>query len=301
MKRAKLAVLGLSGQSVFLSVDHFHQNGETLHAESLFHEPGGKGYNQAVAAARLGAEVSYLTAVGRDADGAECEDYLREEGVEPHCALKDAHTAYAAILTDRAGENRVTVYPGASALLSGEDVRRFEEQIAAADFLILQNEIPEAALAEAFALAERHRVPVSFNPAPYAAWAAPYLRRAYVVTPNRSEAHALLGLTSLVPHDALAERLLQAGVSRAVVTLGSEGALALEEGHTCLIPALPVQARDTTGAGDCFHATLTVRLAEGASLLEAAQFAARAAALSVSKPHVLTALPFRETVERQSV
>ena len=110
-----------------------------------------------------------------------------------------------------------------------------------------------------------------------------------------------LGLTSLVPHDALAERLLQAGVSRAVVTLGSEGALALEEGHTCLIPAVPVQARDTTGAGDCFHAALTVRLAEGASLLEAAQFAARTAALSVSKPHVLTALPFRETVERQSV
>ena len=134
MKRAKLAVLGLSGQSVFLSVDHFHQNGETLHAESLFHEPGGKGYNQAVAAARLGAEVSYLTAVGRDADGAECEDYLREEGVLLCCALKDAHTAYAAILTDRTGENRVTVYPGASALLSGEDVRRFEEQIAAADF-----------------------------------------------------------------------------------------------------------------------------------------------------------------------
>lgn len=301
MKRAKLAVLALSGQSVFLSVDHFHQNGETVHAESLFHEPGGKGYNQAVAAARLGAEVCCLTAVGKDSDGEECEARLREEGIEPHCALKDAHTAYAAILTDRAGENRVTVYPGASALLSGEDVRRFEERIAGADFLILQNEIPEAALSEAFSLAEEHHVPVAFNPAPYAAWAAPYLRRAYVVTPNRSEAHALLGLTELVSHEELARHLLQAGISRAVVTLGGEGALALEEGHADLIPAVPVQARDTTGAGDCFHAALAVRLAEGASLLEAAQFAARAAALSVSKPHVLTALPFREAVERQSV
>ena len=298
MKRTKLAVLGLSGQSVFLSVDHFHQNGETLHAESLFHEPGGKGYNQAVAAARLGAEVSYLTAVGRDADGEECEERLREEGVEPHCALKDAHTAYAAILTDRAGENRVTVYPGASALLDRQDVRRFEGAIAGADFLILQNEIPEAAFCEAFSLAQEHRVPVALNPAPYAAWAEPYLRRAYVVTPNRAEAHALLGLSSLVPHDALAERLLQAGVSRAVVTLGSEGALALENGQTAFIPALPVRALDTTGAGDCFHAALTVRLAEGASLLEAARFAARAAALSVSKPRVLTALPDREAVER---
>lgn len=245
--------------------------------------------------------MSYLTAVGRDADGAECEDYLREEGVLLCCALKDAHTAYAAILTDRTGENRVTVYPGASARLDKEDVRRFEGRIAASDFLILQNEIPEAALSEALSLAERHRVPVSFNPAPYAAWAAPYLRRAYVVTPNRSEAHALLGLTELVSHEELARRLFQAGISRAVVTLGGEGALALEEGHTCLIPAVPVQARDTTGAGDCFHAALTVRLAEGAGLFEAAQFAARAAALSVSKPHVLTALPFRVTVERQSV
>ena len=298
MKRAKLAVLALSGQSVFLSVDHFHQNGETLHAESLFHEPGGKGYNQAVAAARLGAEVYCLTAVGRDADGEECEARLREEGIEPHCVLKDAHTAYAVILTDRAGENRVTVYPGASALLSGEDVRRFEGCIAASDFLILQNELPKAALAEAFSLAERHRVPVAFNPAPYAAWAEPYLRRAYVVTPNRSEAHALLGLTELVPHEELAGRLIQAGVSRAVVTLGSEGALALENGQTAFIPAVPVQTRDTTGAGDCFHAALTVRLAEGASLFEAASFASRAAALSVSKPHVLTALPCREAVER---
>lgn len=300
MKRSRLAVLGLSGQSVFLSVDHFHQNGETVHAASLFHEPGGKGYNQAVAAARLGAQVAYLTAVGEDADGEECTARLREEGIEAFCVPKPTHTAYAAILTDRRGENRVTVFPGASALLSAQDVREhFSQAIACADFLILQNEIPEAAFREAFTLAEEHGVPVSFNPAPYAAWAEPYLRRAQLVTPNYSEACALLGLQGQSPTPAqLAQALTQAGFHRAVVTLGGEGALVLQEGEFTLIPAMPVQAQDTTGAGDCFHAALTVRLAEGASLAQAAHFAARAAALSVTRPHVLTALPYaREVAE----
>lgn len=297
MKRVRLAVLGLSGQSIFLSVDHFHQNGETVHAHSLFHEPGGKGYNQAVAAARLGAQVAYLTAVGDDADGEECRSRLLEEGVTPVCARKQAHTAYAAILTDRAGENRVTVYPGASALLSEEDVRAFEEQIAAADCLILQNELPEDAFREAFALADRHGVPVSLNPAPYAPWCAPYLRRAYVVTPNLSEACALTGLDAPAEPMALAEALLRAGISRAVVTLGGDGALVIADNRFDLVPAVPVRACDTTGAGDCFHAALTVALARGDSLLEAARFAARAAALSVSRPHVLTALPYARELE----
>lgn len=300
MKRCHLAVLGLSGQSIFLSVDHFHQNGETVHAHSLFHEPGGKGYNQAVAAARLGAQVAYLTAVGDDADGAECTARLKEEGIEAFSVQKTAHTAYAAILTDRAGENRVTVFPGASAQLCAQDVRtHFEAAIAQSDFLILQNEIPEDAFCEALTLAEAHGVPVSLNPAPYAAWAEKYLRRAFLITPNLSEACALLGLEkqSITP-EALARELTRAGFRRAVVTLGGDGALALEDGQFTLIPAVPVQAQDTTGAGDCFHAALTVRLAEGAPLCEAARFAARSAALSVTRPHVLTALPYAQEVTR---
>ena len=300
MKRAKLAVLGLSGQSVFLSVDHFHQNGETVHAQALFHEPGGKGYNQAVAAARLGAQVSYLTAVGEDADGEECLARLREEGVEAVGVRKPEHTAYAAILTDAAGENRVTVYPGASASLTAGDVReRFGEVIASSDYLILQNEIPAEAFEEAFSLAEAHGVPVALNPAPFAPWAAPFLRRAQVITPNLSEAMALLGLREPVSPGVLARMLADEGYARAVVTLGGEGALALEGGRAVHIPAVPVRARDTTGAGDCFHAALTVRLAEGASLEEAARFAARSAALSVSRPHVLTAMPRRAELSKE--
>ena len=292
-----LAIAGLSGQSVFLQVEHFHAPGETLHAGSLFSEPGGKGYNQAVAAARLGAKVAYLSAVGQDADGEACEARLRREGVTPCMVKKPVPTAYAAILTDARGENRVTVFPGASALLTGEDVyAHFGEAVASARMLLLQQEIPQDALRALFVLAGEHRVPVTLNPAPYAAWAASFARQASLITPNLSEAQALLGRPSDPEEDcaSIARGLREAGFARAVVTLGGRGALVVEGERTEKIPACPVRAVDTTGAGDCFNAALCVRLLEGAGLTDAAEFAARCAALSVTRPHVLDAMPFRK-------
>lgn len=297
MQPVDLSILGLGGQSVFLTVDHFHRNGETLHAGSLFHEPGGKGYNQAVAAARLGARVAFLGSVGRDADGDECEQRLIREGISPAIMVrKDVPTAYAAILTDRTGENRVTVFPGAAALLCAQDVReQFESVIASSRMLLMQQEIPQSAFEEALDIAQSHGIPVVLNPAPYAAWAVPHARRTSLITPNLSEAQQLLGLPADENQSpaALAEALRSAGFDRAVVTLGGKGALVVDGEQETLIPACRVQAVDTTGAGDCYNAALCVRLLEGAPLTAAAQFAARAAALSVSRAHVLDAMPLR--------
>ena len=142
-----LLIIGLCGQSVFLTVPHFHRPEETLHADSFFCEPGGKGYNQAVAAARMGAKVVFAGAVGRDADGEMCARRLNEEGIEPCMFKKDTRTAYAAILTDVQGENRVTVFSGAQ--MTAEDVCALEPQFQTAEMVLLTPEIPEDAFAQA--------------------------------------------------------------------------------------------------------------------------------------------------------
>lgn len=287
----KLFIIGLCGQSVFLRVPHFHEPGETLHASDLFSEPGGKGYNQAVAAKRLspGLEVVFAGAVGRDADGDLCEARLHEEGIVPRLIRHDAErTAYASILTDEAGENRVTVFPGAR--LTASDIRETEAEIRSAGILLLTPEIPEEAFAEAVRLAKKHGVRWIFNPAPFFDWVRPYLPGAWCLTPNRSEAAAMFGC---VPEE-VPDALMRSPHPRVIVTMGGEGALCFEEGRLTKIPAPQVTAVDTTGAGDCFIGALAAFLLEGDSLADAARKAVLAASLSVKHPHVLDGMPRRE-------
>lgn len=291
--KKKITVLGLCGNSVFLSVDHFHQPGETVSAAHRYAEPGGKGYNQAVAAARLGAEVSFITCVGNDSDGRMCMEFLEREGITP---IPEIHpelpSAYACILTDAAGENRVTVYRGAADFLSEAFIRSQEDVIAQSDLLLLNNEYPAACNIAAMELARKHGVPVAYNPAPAQPVDIDFLRSCWVITPNLSETSLLLG-TEDFELSSLAQAFRRAGIPRAVVTLGGDGA-ALFEGDTALqFPACKTHAVDTTGAGDCFTAALCVALLEGQTSSEAVVWAANAASLSVSKPYVMPGLPTR--------
>ncbi|MBR2942522.1 MAG: ribokinase [Clostridia bacterium] len=286
-----LLIIGLCGQSVFLRVPHFHRPEETLHASSLFMEPGGKGYNQAVAARRMGAEVVFCGAVGRDADGACCEKRLEEEGIAPRMAYKDGATAYAAILTDGAGENRVTVYPGVR--LCAADVEALEGDIVQAGMLLLTPEIPEEAFAKAMAMAKENSVPVVVNPAPYVPWVKPYLADAWLITPNRSEACALLECGG----DMLEAAVESAPYPRKVVTLGGAGALCRDGGCLTRIDAPSVAPVDTTGAGDCLNGALCALLLEGTPLMEAVRMAVRAASISVTRAHALDGMPYRQECE----
>jgi len=287
-----LLIPGLCGQSVFLKVPHFHRPEETLHASSLFAEPGGKGYNQAVAAARMGAKTAFAGAVGHDADGECCAARLVKEGIEPHMFEKEEQTAYAAILTDDAGENRVTVFAGAR--LEAADMRAMEDSFAQAKMLLITPEIPEAAFAEAIALAKKHGVKMVINPAPFMDWVRPYLRDAWCVTPNRSEAASMLDLQ---PEDDLLTALAESSFPRVLVTLGSQGAVCMEDGKLTQIPACPVKAIDTTGAGDCFNGALCARLLAGDTLAEAAKVAVKAASMSVQHAHVLDGMPYQHEVK----
>ena len=291
-----LLIAGLCGQSVFLSVPHFHEPGETLHASGLFSEPGGKGYNQAVAAKRMGVrgEVVFAGAVGEDADGDLCEKRLLEEGIVP-CLFRrgSERTAYASILTDALGENRVTVFPGAR--LTACDLRALKSRFSSAGIVLLTPEIPEEVFAEAVSQAEEAGARLIVNPAPYFPWVRPYLDRAWLLTPNRSEAQAMLGCSA----EELPDVLAGSAFPRVIVTLGGEGALVLEDGALTKISAPPVAVRDTTGAGDCFNGSLCAFLLDGRSLTESVRMAVRAASLSARFPHVLDGMPYRAEVEEE--
>ena len=275
---AKIAVIGLCGNSIFMQVDHFHKPGETLAAHSVFEEIGGKGINQAVAAARMGAEVSFLAAVGDDDTGKLCAQTAKDYGINGLFAVKPGEkTTFAFILTDKDGDNRVTVFRQAE--LTADDVRRFEQEIADSDILLLQHEVPAQVNDAALALAKKHGVKVILNPAPARPIAPATARDIFVVTPNEQERQGL-DITLF---------------ENCITTLGKKGC---SINDTITIPALQVQAVDTTGAGDTFNGTLAVFLAEGKTLEDACRLAVTAAGCSVMKPHVLEAIPTKKDLER---
>ena len=274
----KIAVIGICGNSVFLPVEHFHRPGETLAATACFEEVGGKGINQAIAAARMGAQVHFLAAIGDDGSGKSCASQIENAGVRGSFAVKAGQkSTFAFILTDQNGENRVTVYRGAE--LEEADVAAFECAIAESRVLLLQNEVPEGVNLAAAKLAKKHGVTVILNPAPARPVSEELAALVDVVTPNEQESEA-------VRHQRF---------PLCVTTLGKRGCCI----NGCInIPATPVAAVDTTGAGDTFSGVLAVSLAEGKEAEEAARVAVTAAGLSVTKRGVLDAIPHRAEIER---
>ena len=273
--RPRIAAIGLVGRSLFFDVPRFHAGGETIHAEGFHEEWGGKGFNQASAAARQGADVSFLGKAGNEADAAAIEAFCRTEGVVPFIRLParpGGSTACAAIMTDGSGETRVTVARGTG--LDAEDVACFAAAIAAADVLLLNNEVPEEVNLRASEIAAANGVKIVLNPAPARPLPAALAERTALSTPNEFEEAAL----GDVPGEV-------------VTTLGARGCRIRSTGE--VVPAPPAAAVDSTGAGDTFTATLAVRLAEGAALRDACAAANAAAAKSVETRFVMPSLPAR--------
>lgn len=284
---ARIAIIGLVGRSMFFGVPRFHSGGETITAKSLYEEWGGKGFNQAVAAARQDAAVSFLGAVNA-ADAKAIKDFCLKEGIRATLATKKKPTATAAILTDGTGETRVTVYPGAE--LEVKDVDGFAGSIAMADFLLLNNEVPEAVNLAAVAIAKQYGVKIIFNPAPARKLPKAIVEAVTIFTPNEFEEKLLASGFQLLGGDGLRANSskLKAEV---VTTLGAKGCRIGSTGE--VVPAPAVKAVDSTGAGDTFNAVLAVRLAEGEELREACVAANEAAAQSVAVRFVLPSIPQR--------
>jgi ribokinase len=296
----KIAIAGGYGVGMTMKVDAAPESGETVIGRDLQIVHGGKGSNQAVAARRLGADVSLFSAVGIDEYGVAATAFWSAEGIDAGAVVSVPQpTMTGFILVDSHGENRIAIAPGALATLEPEQTEKFRQQIADADMLIVSLEIPLASAIALLRIARAEGTKTLLNPAPAAAIPAEYWSLVDVLTPNQSEAAALLDnpTDSLTPAE-LAARLQSLTAAAVVLTAGEQGVAVNDGAAQCVLGVFPVdEVRDTTGAGDAFTAALGVALCEGMSLQQAARFAAAAGALAVTADGVIAALPTRSALE----
>jgi ribokinase len=299
--RAKVTVVGSFNTDLVSRTPRMPVPGETILGGPFHMGPGGKGANQAVAAARLGADTTMVVKLGTDAFGDLAEGNLVKEGVRSDFVLRtdETHTGAALIILDAGGENMIVVAAGANNLLSPEDVEEAREAITNADVMLAQLEIPQETVDRAIQLAHEAGVTVLLNPAPGREVSGDVLAMCDVVTPNETETQIITGLPvrDLGEAKVAAARLLEKGVGAAVITLGANGALVVTPQGTTHVPGRSVEVVDTTGAGDAFSGALAVGLAEGMELTQAVAFANAAAALQVTKIGTAPAMPYRDDVD----
>lgn len=296
--RPKIAVVGSFNADLTATMERMPRPGETVHGRRFSIGPGGKGSNQAVAAARLGAEVTFIGCIGQDVFASYALDMWREEGINTEFVIQDAElsTGVAPIFVDESGENSIVVVLGANLALDRQDVEAAAGAIAAADVLLAQLEIDYETVAYALQVAKRQGTRTILNPAPAGKLPLETIRLADFLTPNETELEILSNGTGTSPEKTAASLLAFEGQT-IIVTLGAAGALAVSRAGTTPVPGYPVDAVDTTGAGDSFNGALAVALAEGKALVEAIQFANAAAALCVTRPGAAASMPARQEVE----
>ncbi|ULA67375.1 MAG: Ribokinase [Nitrospira sp.] len=292
-----VVVVGSSNIDLTALVDRLPARGETLLGRQVMQSFGGKGANQAVAAARAGATVGFLSKVGSDANGVLIEQHLAAQGLSRMVLLRDAavQTGVAMILVDAAGDNQIVVVPGSNQHLTPADVRQHAGLISGARVLLVQMEIPIETVQECLRLAKRHGLLTILNPAPACSLPPEYVRMVDVLTPNEREACALSGVTD--PVEA-AKMLVRGGVGTVVVTRGAEGAVISRGKEVIPVPAFVIEAVDSTGAGDAFNGALACALAEGMPIEAAVETAAAAGALATTGRGAQAALPTRGEIDR---
>ncbi len=295
-RRISLVVIGSSNTDLVLECDRLPKPGETLAGGQFMRFAGGKGANQAVAAARAGAHVSFIGIRGNDDFGVAAEEGLRREKIDTRFfqIRRGVASGVALILIGgRDRQNMIGVARSANDTLSAADVSKARAAFQQADAVIAQLEVPMEAIARGAEMARQLKIPFVLNPAPARKLPRALLEQVHVLTPNVHEVCLLAGEDN--PRKA-ARRLLKWGCRQVVVTHGARGAwVAGPEGETTL-PAPKVSPVDTVGAGDCFSAWLAVGLAEGRSLLDASRRAIKAASISVTRHGAQTAMPQRAEV-----
>ena len=298
-KPVHIVVVGSSNTDMVVRAPRLPLPGETVSGGAFMTAQGGKGANQAVAAARLGARVTFVCCVGSDRFGDEAIHGFQDEGIVTDYVVRDpdAATGVALIGVDETrGENAIIVAPGANHRLTEAHIVAAGDAIRSADALICQLEIPLEAVSRALRNAQEAGVMTILNPAPACSLPDDLLACVTVLTPNAHEAATLAGDDSLSPGDA-ARALCRRGVANVIVTLGAEGALWVTPDGETAFPGKTVRAVDTTAAGDCFTGALAVALAEGADFGKAIGFATAAAAISVTREGAQPSLPRREEIE----
>ena len=296
----KIIVIGSSNTDMVVRSERLPRAGESVIGDKFMMAGGGKGANQAVAVAQMGHRVLFVAAVGNDIFGNAAVQGYENFGIDTsHIIRKDEPSGVALIMVDGAGQNSISVALGANNSLTAKDVMPALEQISEGDIVLLQLEIPISTVDACVAMAAAKGAKVILNPAPAAPVCDSTLSKLYLITPNQTEAQTLTGVevTDTASAQFAAQKLIDLGVKRVVITMGSQGAYLYQDGQGEIIPAHKVNAVDTTAAGDVYNGALCAALAEGMILTEALHFAAKASAISVTRAGAQPSIPTRAEVD----
>ena len=301
VKKPSITVIGSSNTDMVVMTSHFPAPGETILGGEFLMNAGGKGANQAVAAARSGGRVSFIGKVGSDIFGENAIENIKNEGIDVSgiSTDPDAASGVAQIIVDKNGENSIVVAPGANLNLTRDDIDDAETQISRADILLMQLEIPVDTIIYAAKKAHSLGKKVILNPAPATELPDELFEYLYMITPNESETELLTGIKVTDQSSAAkaAQVLKTRGVENVIITMGSQGAFVFTDEVEQIVPAFEVQAVDTTAAGDCFNGALAVGLGRGMDMIESVRYANRAASIAVTRAGAQVSMPYREEVE----
>ncbi|NQT63136.1 MAG: ribokinase [Candidatus Marinimicrobia bacterium] len=295
MRKNKVIVVGSYNLDMTLTTAEFPKPGETVIGKNLTYGHGGKGANQAVAAARSGAQVHFLAKVGRDLNGEQAIASLTVEGIETQSIQRaiNTPTGMAVITVNDQGENSIIVVSGANSTLSAAEVEHESQIFAGADVMLTQLETSMESVSAAITCAQKHAVCIILNPAPAKVLPQEILSKINIITPNVGEAEILTGI-SIKDEASLsqaANKLHAFGIEIVMITLGARGVYLSNQGESKLFPAIEVETIDTVGAGDVFNGVLAAHYSGSASLDEVVTLAVVAAGLSVTKPGAQSGIP----------
>ncbi|CAN5475295.1 ribokinase [soil metagenome] len=298
---SQILVVGSSNTDMVVKTRKLPAPGETVLGGTFLMNPGGKGANQAVGAARLGGQVTFVAKVGNDIFGQQAVSGFQQEGINTAYILTDDEhpSGVALINVDDAGENCITVAPGSNAYLQPGDTDTAFQQTPTDSLVLLQLEIPLPTVEHVVRQAAVRNLRVILNPAPAQKLPTDLFPNLFLITPNETEAELLTGVhvTDLTTAEQAAQKFHEMGVPNVVITLGSKGAYLHSGTSGQLITSPAVKAVDSTAAGDCFNGALTVALAEGKSLPDAVAFGCQAASISVTRMGAQASMPKRSEVK----
>lgn len=271
----KTAVIGICGQSVFINCDKIPEKGESILANSIFVEPGGKGVNAATTIKRLGGDVSFLVSVADDDYSDKCKDFFKNENINTTIINKHGKTDYGIIMTDSLGNNCVSVYMDENVRLNISDVMNFEKEIKSSDFILLTGELSDDLLITISKMCDSNNR-IIFDPSPIRDFPIEFLKKVWLFTPNETEYENLF--KSIQPENV-------------VITLGAKGARLIEKGIITDFECEKVDVINTTGAGDVFNGALCYALEINDNLIDAVKFAIKAASYKVTHNYVIEGIP----------
>lgn len=301
MNSACIVVVGSTNTDMVIKASHLPQPGETILGGTFFMSAGGKGANQAVAAARLGGKVLFIAKTGYDIFGKQSIELFEKEGIDLSGIVRDKYqpSGVALITVDDKGENCIVVAPGANAALTPGDIDESKEKIEKASFVLMQLETPIGTIEHIADITSSKKIKLILNPAPAAKLSDGLLKKISIITPNQKEAEMLTGIK--VSDESSAKQaaifLHEKGIETVIITMGAAGAFIYHKNKQSMIPGHKVKVVDTTAAGDVFNGALVVALSEGKNMEDAVIFACKAAAISVTRLGAQASAPYREEVE----